>query len=480
MASSATNHGTSSSPKPFSTFVAACFTLNYVMGTGILALPWAFHEAGIILSCGSLAVVCVLGILSSDYLLTAMARAEAVTSFQSSESTRLLLHNNNNNNNTPLMVHNRKFEITQLCRLFLGRAGERAYAISAPLYIYSILWAYTTVFGKAMSHSLPVPGIGDSYLIYVGVFSSIVVPLSFLEMPEQVSVQVTLSVCRFVMVFIMVLTPALVGLSSHHSASHGHYSFGGQTTPNGTPLWDTTGIPHMLPVVVFSVILHHTIPTLALEVGDKSNLHNVFGMTLAICIAAYTIIGLVGSWFFGADVEQSANLNWSDFRYECPSNDEHCAVAWGRWIAPVISFFTVIFPALDVISAFPLNAIVLSSNLRTIFYGSILLSDKKHTSTEKRFFKFASSVPPIIGAVFVRDLGTITDFSGLIGFAIGFVFPSLLYVFSERTMVGILGMRNVQTHYQRWGSNWGMATLVGTFGVGAIVYTCGPYIKALQ
>ena len=61
--------------------VAACFTLNYIMGTGILTIPWAFHDAGVVLSCLSLTIVCLLGIMSSAYLLSAMTRAEALNEY---------------------------------------------------------------------------------------------------------------------------------------------------------------------------------------------------------------------------------------------------------------------------------------------------------------------------------------------------------------------------------------------------------------
>ena len=32
-----------------SPFVCACFTLNYIIGTGFLTLPWAFETGGIVL-----------------------------------------------------------------------------------------------------------------------------------------------------------------------------------------------------------------------------------------------------------------------------------------------------------------------------------------------------------------------------------------------------------------------------------------------
>merc|ERR1712238_16636 len=103
----------------------------------------------------------------------------------------------------------------------------------------------------------------------------------------------------------------------------------------------------MLPIVVFAILFHHGIPSIAKEVGDKSNMHNIFGITLGLCIVSYAIIGIASSWFFGENVKKSVNLNWSNFHY--------VGGGLGHWIASTISFYTVIFPAFDVISAFPLG-----------------------------------------------------------------------------------------------------------------------------
>jgi len=39
----------------FSFMIAVAFTLNYIMGTGFLTLPWAFHQTGILLGSVTLA-----------------------------------------------------------------------------------------------------------------------------------------------------------------------------------------------------------------------------------------------------------------------------------------------------------------------------------------------------------------------------------------------------------------------------------------
>jgi hypothetical protein len=99
--------------------------------------------------------------------------------------------------------------------------------------------------------------------------------------------------------------------------------------------------------------------------------------------------------------------------------------------ARIISFFVVLFPAIDVASAYPLNAYTLGNNLMSYHYGEEMVKYEK-SKTHLYFFRALGAIPPIIAACFVSDLGSITDYTGLTGFAIAFVFPAVLARYSAR------------------------------------------------
>ena len=86
-------------------------------------------------------------------------------------------------------------------------------------------------------------------------------------------------------------------------------------------------------------------------------------------------------------------------------------------MSKLISTYTVAFPAFDVISAFPLNAIVLSNSLMGEFRRKSTSSGIQgeeqhhahahahahHQKTKVEYaFRLLSCVPPIIGGFFVR------------------------------------------------------------------------------
>lgn len=113
----------------------------------------------------------------------------------------------NHHSSTEFTVQDRKFEVNTQCRVFLGKSGLRIYTSFLSVYIYFTLWAYTSVFASAMAKSLPLWGDDNNdYVAYAVVFASVVVPLSCMELHEQVTMQVALTAARFVMLAFMLMT----------------------------------------------------------------------------------------------------------------------------------------------------------------------------------------------------------------------------------------------------------------------------------
>ena len=256
-----------------SPFVCACFTLNYLIGTGFLTLPWAFERAGIILSMIAMCIICFVSNIGVDFIVTSCARAEVLMSYRKrkghsykeeegveetpkkmTETTGLLLSqqihtigedaeasslntkeltsqnsdevtpsmgyesdddksNVSDNKNLFVVQGKHRYELTELCKIFLGDTGLKVYGISVALDCYGFLWAYASVFGAAMAHSFPLFGPGvDCYHMYVILFAIIVVPMSFLELAEQASMQIFLSGCRIACILFMIITPVIAAL----------------------------------------------------------------------------------------------------------------------------------------------------------------------------------------------------------------------------------------------------------------------------
>ncbi|OEU19627.1 hypothetical protein FRACYDRAFT_235686 [Fragilariopsis cylindrus CCMP1102] len=516
-----------------SPFVCACFTLNYLIGTGFLTLPWAFERAGILLSMIAMCIICFVSNIGVDFIVTSCARAEVLMSYRKrtghsykeeggveerpkkmTETTGLLLSqqihtigeeassvntkeltsqnsgdevtpsmgyesddddksNASDNNKNLLVVQGKhRYELTELCKIFLGDTGLKVYGISVALDCYGFLWAYASVFGAAMAHSFPLFGPGvDCYHMYVILFAIIVVPMSFLELAEQASMQIFLSGCRIACILFMIITPVLAALfesegnmkDSIQPIAH----FDDQTEPIGSPLFRLSKIHEMLPIVVYSVIFHQAVPGLVDEMKDKAKAGKIFTYTFGLCGILYSLLGIIVSWYFGNQVHPSSNINWTNYHAGTGHLNEN-----GEWVGVsliprAISLFVVVFPALDVISSYPINAYTLGNSLLSFIHADNIVKVQQDRRMAI-FYRGIAAIPPIFGALFIRDLGIITDFSGLTGLAIAFCFPPLLYIRSE-SMLRDLGIP-YQTCYERLGSSKTTAQVIFAFGVVTIIF----------
>ena len=233
----------------YGSFVAYCFCVNYILGVGVLGVPYAFQKGGVIMGPIMLFIVTILAALVLVWILETLCRAVPFFKEREERSMRPLpstsvvslpelvenhegvvrasvlslesLDNQSttslSNNEVRLSTENpsnfgtesevtiwqfpeKKYEINELCRMFLGIPGKIIYEVALALCLYGNLWGLTTVFAESMASNIPLPldgwftcnvytdtsGTCDAlYKIYVGVFALIVVPMTCLNLTEQ-------------------------------------------------------------------------------------------------------------------------------------------------------------------------------------------------------------------------------------------------------------------------------------------------------
>jgi len=364
-------------------------------------------------------------------------------------------------NSSPLaVIKEQKFEIIELCAIYYGEKGKLTYIVSASLFLYGVLWAYASVFANSFSSRSDLCFLGSSennYIFYLFVFLVCVCPLTCLEMKEQIQVQVILALCRVLMTIFIVFT-VIAAFFSENDCFGSDYP---QDT-SSVPYFQINKLYVILPLAVYASIFHQSIPSLSQPVIEKNKLREIFGTTFFVCGIFYIMIGCVLCLYFGANIETSTNLNWENYN-GCVGNGKKTPI----W-ANMISFYVVIFPAFDVLSAFVLNGITLGNSLMSGYFG-----DEVHKCEKDRkiviLFRLLASVPPLIGAFFVKDLGKITDFVGVLSILIGFVLPALLSVRSSEIMLKYFPTD--KTLYSHPLTSRRMAIAVSFFGVFCALFT---------
>lgn len=488
------------SASTYGRFAGYCMTVNYCVGTGFLSLAWASYEGGLGFFLIYLAVVSLLAFQTARWLVEVCGRAEAVSSRLEEagvDESRSLLNVTAAGSSTGALqkrgtasyfnpvpdyeISMRKFEVNDLCRLFLGPAASWVYLVTVWIYFSGGLVSYATVFAQSFSSNVPVYLSGSwytcdiyqtssadcngIYLIYLGLFSLMVVPLACRDLTEQKSVQILLTVLRFVAIFLITGIMIWAMYNDPYSTSrHESDSLEGSSTPYVTkPAFVRSGLVIVVPLVLYAQVMHHSVPSIIQPLVDKASATGMFRSMFVSSFVLYMMITIVMSLYYGKHIEPTASLNFAYFRGGASFSSSI------PWWAHFVSYFLVLFPAFDTASAYPLNALSLGSNLMMQFSSR---SKRKDPSRKRKlFFRLLASIPPIGIAAVVHDLDTILQYAGLIGFMILLIFPALLLIASRRKCRKLFGERYIDTPYSSSLSREWVACLVIVFGIGSMAIT---------
>eukprot|EP01089_Gocevia_fonbrunei_P001393 TRINITY_DN1128_c0_g1_i1.p1 TRINITY_DN1128_c0_g1~~TRINITY_DN1128_c0_g1_i1.p1 ORF type:complete len:442 (+),score=46.07 TRINITY_DN1128_c0_g1_i1:161-1327(+) len=345
----------------YSPFVAWAFVINYVLGVGILGMPYAFSQAGIILSLVFLGFITFITIVATMWIIETCSRAQALYTDDSgaSQDEKFIgttdaygsLTINDVDSAPRFEITSKKFEMNELCGVFLGKWGKLAYEICLVLYMYGSLWSYTAVFASSMTDIAPILGdskcnIYDSntdwttkceltYLIFVAIYACICLPLTCLDLTEQVIIQVFLCALRWAGLFVMYISVAV---------AMGKEPYSDESDISGPPyikdktLADPNGFGIIFTTAVFSQLIQHSAPGLAQPIKDKKKVAWVFGGALTCTMILYMILGVLCALYFGSETNQLATLNWSYydgyfFEHSSPHN-----YAWAKAILFLLEF----------------------------------------------------------------------------------------------------------------------------------------------
>jgi amino acid permease len=408
-------------PHGFSYWVGVAFCVNYIMGCGFLAIPHRFFGAGVLLGPLVVVVFCVIMNVSKDYMLEAMGRAEAIANAEEiiarvegerrgagfrrtrsgsdASGSAASVGGGGGGGSASIAVpapsdylvsHTRRFEVADLFAVLMGARARVVYVVVLSGYMYGALWAYGTVFASSFAANVGLPGLHggavcsgkaetciDLFLAWLAVFAVVAIPLACLELREQVWVQVVMFGARILVVFLMVSTIMhgwascgrdAVVFAADTSTADAPAIFGGSPAPN-VPLADAGGIAALLPVATYAFIFHHSVPVLATPIARKDSLPSLFRAAFLVCAVAYGALGLIVALGFGAATNGQCNLNWAGYVGCVASGGPAVAADSASVSAKMIRFVVLIFPAVDVLSAYPLNAITLGNNLMCAVLG---------------------------------------------------------------------------------------------------------------
>lgn len=443
---------------------AVVLALNYMMGSGFLTLPKAFVDCSVWVGCLLTVYIAFGATVSAECLLDVMARArrrtEETTSY--SEAHGVLSQRevpcSSSSQTTPKQ---RYAQVSDLVTMYLGKRSGIVYMFMLVGFMMGSLWCYAAIFAAsllAQGGSL----FGEStYACYVILYGFVVVPLACRDLADQKNIQTVLAAGRGLMLTVMTLTAGL-----------DLYQNGPLASIEEQPSWRTT--ISAAPIVAFSCMLHHSVPQISTPVlvADDGNfscftLNWIFRCAFALSAVVYVVFGAIVASFFGDQTRSAVNLDWASYRTASASRfSQACGVAISRYI--------VLYPALNVISVYPLSAVTLGDALHATFYSGRITDETSSFAQSARnevvAFRFVAATIPLIGALLASDIAAITRYTSIFGLCMCATFPGVLALTAKRINPGPTGHESAL-------NTAGAATCLV---IGGSLLSISPFISAVM
>jgi len=207
-------------------------------------------------------------------------------------------------------------------------------------------------------------------------------------------------------------------------------------------------------------------------VKKKRDLGRVVTGGMMIATTFYLFVGWICALLFGPQTLALVTLNWEHYTgYGGGWGDS--PTGYPTFLAQLIKLAIIFFPVMNVLSSYPLVAVTLGDNLLYLLPESYVPTSKglEHVSpTLKKGFRLLASVPPVIAAGILYNLGKILTLTGLFAFFLELTIPSLLQLLSVRFMQKRYGFGSEKTIYSGWYSKPALAWLVLLFSSAAFAF----------
>ena len=239
-----------------------------------------------------------------------------------------------------------------------------------------------------------------------------VCPLHFFDI-----IQVTSHIpSLFLAAFITMIVLACIQLVKGHG--HGHPG-----------LAHFSGIPVLFGICVYSFMCHHSLPSIATPISNKSRIHSLFAADYSLILVFYLLLSLTGVFTF-ASMKDLYTLNFEPNPCYASINPVNSV--------EFISYFLMLFPVFALSSNFPIIGITLRENLKML-----CLQDGRTYPwiVDRILFPVVTLLPPITVAMVTNNVEILVSITGsYAGVAIQYIVPACLVYMAQKGIQERLGV----------------------------------------
>lgn len=497
-----------------SPLVGLVYIFNLIVGTGALTMPAAFKDAGWLLSLIIVVVLAFMSYLTTTFVIEAMASANALVHWKTLQHYKRVVDEEEStitqakqddmvnelrtddiiskcvdeDERVPLLLSSaaermaesshvnyfaitERFELGKMASLFFSKVGVNLFYICIAVYLYGDLAIYGAAISKSVRDvacQLPATAVenstmsnltngtlsndlpcwanysltrGNAYRIFLLMFLCMVGPFTFFNMQKTKYLQIFTTLMRWIAFVSMIL---LCALALGQGKGQGHPAM-------AVP----TGLPNLFGVCVYSFMCHHSLPSLVTPWREKRHLFPLLAADYTLILGFYTLLSFTGIFTF----PELHDMYTLDFQ---PYSDTGSSIIPS---IPVLQYFLSLFPVFTLSTNFPIIAITLRNNLRSLFLReessqqgsrsrSLTSSGSSNQSStapppqscnqvlvERFFFPLLALLPPIAVALATESVEFLVGFTGsYAGAFIQYIIPVALVHQARKQVLEALGL----------------------------------------
>ena len=230
----------------------------------------------------------------------------------------------------------RKFELSELCEIFISKWAKYLYMILAVLVSLLFAWSMAAIVGSALATNIPL-NFGPfnqchhdafnnrvipseeclpAYYFCLVSFALIIVPPSMLDLKEQVIFQVFFGLLRVLLISILVIyciVNLFQGNSSQEMLNGSNMTNAGNLESDVVFKFDWKGWLTAIPVMTYSYMVHQTIPALTHPIKEKKYLGWFMVCSFGFAGLCYLLLGVVVPLWFRDETQETVTLSWVSY-----------------------------------------------------------------------------------------------------------------------------------------------------------------------
>ncbi|KAK7082107.1 hypothetical protein SK128_019842, partial [Halocaridina rubra] len=254
----------------------------------------------------------------------------------------------------------------------------------------------------------------DMYRMCTLIFVGVMGPFVFFNLTKTKYMQIMTTITRWLAMGTMI-TWAIVILGEGKGTGH-------------PPLADFTKLPQLIGVCVYSFMCHHSLPSLITPINEKRSILKLLAADYLLILLFYYLLAVTGVFAFET-LEDLYTLNFEPNR---------CNSGSTPLIIYCLQVFLSLFPVFTLSTNFPIIAITLRNNLKSLFLRE---SRRYSFFTSRCLFPLLAIIPPTIIGLITSNVEFLVGITGAYaGSVIQYVVPATLVIYARRMTLQHIGM----------------------------------------